>query len=444
MPGKDKVPMTPMASWVGCELLPPLVRWMEVEHLRPSERFIQSRARRALAIGEINEHVHNVIMMKTSELLRWCWAEGKGFGISAWIEPNGKVNPTGNGGHIAWVRANAQRLVSEGFAPQGSEPIAASATSDKMMRAGWVKYANGIVMTYPMPSEAQILAMDDLVKNAGTPPPGAEMQFFIMIPGIESLIPAEEAVSKGVPAVLAELSQKMGPGDAVTASARVADSGSSDGPFQQGDGFETQNSYMEELEDGSTAPIEKATTYLKQDWTPDTWWARNLTDYLSKSYPGNMAPGPQSDNGSSAASTVNSFASAARVVITAAREAAERTSRLLRRADMTDPSSEDNQFDQGGSFDTHTLDPESNFNKKQKGLGEPTKELVTRLGFRDRWLSRKSDKSVEKQIVQMEKGHLEPDEIEKELREDGVPPKIIGETYQNREKNLLKVVEVVL
>jgi hypothetical protein len=55
-----------------------------------------------------------------------------------------------------------------------------------------------------------------------------------------------------------------------------------------------------------------------------------------------------------------------------------------------------------------------------------------------RWRARRADKAVERQIIQLEKDHLEPGEVAQELRGDGVPPSVIDETYRNRERNLVK------
>lgn len=123
-----------------------------------------------------------------------------------------------------------------------------------------------------------------------------------------------------------------------------------------------------------------------------------------------------------------------------------------KQADATDPSDTDGQHDQlnEDSTSTHLLDPASVLYKKQRGLGAPMGdpggggdgEMRTRLG--QRWFRRKSDKALEQQIIQMEKDHLEPQQITRELREDGVPTQVIDETYDNRDKNLVKVVEVTI
>jgi len=67
-----------------------------------------------------------------------------------------------------------------------------------------------------------------------------------------------------------------------------------------------------------------------------------------------------------------------------------------------------------------------------------------RASFRDRWRHRRSDKGVEQQIIQMEKEHLGPQQIARELRSEGVPTQVIDETYDQRDKNLIKTVEVTL
>lgn len=432
-----------MASWIERELLPPIIRWAETERVPLTVRAFQVRADRARQIGEINDVTHAVIMMQTASVLRWCWADGAGARTSAWIDPAGQAIPVEYGKHWDWVKKNEQRLVADGVAKPGQAQSSPAAVAMKMMQSGWIRYSGGVVMTMPMPNAAQSAAIDVLVRESGAQP-GMTIQFFIEGDGVRGEVPVDQVVAKGAAQVLSELA-KGAPveGEAPLGQHRFADAGGgTDGPFQQGDGQDVQNSYMESVEDGSTATIERGPELMKQDLQPEVWWQRNLLDYLSKNYQGKPAPGAQSDSGSipSATGPGQQFASAASVVVTACENAARRESALLREADMTDPSDTDGQHDQlnDDSMTTHTLDPESQFNKGEKGLGAPTKELRTRLG--ERWRHRRSDKAVEQQIIQMEKNHLEPKEITQELREEGVPSKVIDETYQNREKNLFKVV----
>jgi hypothetical protein len=427
--------------------------------------------------------------------------------------------------------------------------------------------------------------------------------------------------------------------------------GGTDGTFQQGDGQDTPNTYMETLEDGSTGGLERNPELMKQDLTPEVWWQRNLLNYLDKSYPGKSQPGAQSDLPASGTGPGQQFASAARTVFTAAlRDAAlyslaakktkhwaaaelydmptlhqgqtdnlkvddgemrvwlsrmtgedygidpndpnekrnvhdfdhmvtiemlrggrwetvesypggaipqqaideigngeqpEETKPVVnphlaalkdpahwsgwsitpvfyeqqasydgfvpfsfkgasgetlswrnkaspyhgditatlapdgsvkmnilsgaqvdfqnvdaavvyveeflkkypggynRTAMVTDPSDTDLQHDQTGNFENHLLDPDSQLYKGDKGRGPITEEMKTHLGgLLSRWLSRRADKAVEQKIIQKEKDHLEPKQVCDELRSEGVPKSVIDETYENREKNLFKTVEL--
>lgn len=295
-------------------------------------------------------------------------------------------------------------------------------------------------MTMPMPNANQIASIDALVRESGAQP-GMTIQFFIEGDGVRGEVPADQVASKGTAQVLSELAQGApAEGEVPLGKHRLADAGGgTDGPFQQGDGQDTQNSYMESVTDGSESSIERGIDYMTQDWTPDVWWSRNLLDYLKKNYPGRVQPGAPSDLTETGTGPGQQFASAAQVVVTAATEAQKKEADLLRRAQVSDPSDTDGQHDQvNEDAQTTPVDPASQFNRGPKGLGEPTMELKTRIG--ERWRQRRSDRAVEQQIIQMEKSHLEPEEIVHELREEGVPSAVIDETYQNREKNLFKVV----
>ncbi len=425
MSGKDKGHLTALAAWVGRELLPPVVRWVEGERLPLEARAIQARARRALEIGEIDEHVHAYIAMETGAIMRWCWANGAGVKTSAWIAPDGQVNPVEYGQHWNWIKAQAPRLAAEGVASEADSQAKPAAVAMKMMQAGWIRYSGGVVMTMPMPNAAQAAAIDGLVRESAAPE-GFSVQFFIEGAGARGEVPAQQVIEKGSAQVMSELAQgSTATGEVPLGKHRLADAGGgTDGPFQQGDGQDTQNSYMESIQDGSTAPIERGTEFMPQDLQPEVWWQRNLLDYLKKSYPGKPSAGAPSDS-----DTISGFAGAVATVTRAVESTARREADLLRQADMTDPSDTDGQHDQLDGFETHPL-------KKE----DPQEQRQTRLG--DRWKQRRSDKGVEKQIIQMEKNHLEPEEIKQELRTEGIPPKVIDETYENREKNLFKVVEV--
>ena len=78
--------------------------------------------------------------------------------------------------------------------------------------------------------------------------------------------------------------------------------------------------------------------------------------------------------------------------------------------------------------------------------GAEVKKLIDKFepkgSLLDRWLSRRSDKAVEQKIINLEKDHLEPGEVREELRSRGVPERVVDETYENREKNLFKTVEL--
>lgn len=439
MQGKDKGRLTPMAAWVGRELLPPVVRWLEVERLPLEARAIQARARRALSIGEIDQNVHAFITMETAAILRWCWAEGAGVRTSAWIDPNGQVNPVEYGQHWDWIKAQSQRLAAEGVADEVSCQQKPAAVAMKMMQSGWIRYSGGTVMTMPMPNAAQASAIDSLVQQSGAAGDFL-VQFYIEGPGARGEVPVQDVLANGAAKVMAELAKKPEGGEPPLGKHRLADAGGgTDGPFQQGDGQDVQNSYMESIQDGSTAPIDRGIEFMPQDLQPEVWWQRNLLQYLEKNYPGKAQPGAQSDLPASGTGPGQQFASAARVVVTAAENAARRERQVL--AQVGDPSDTDGQHDQvNEDAVTTTVDPAAQFNRGEKGLGAPTKETRTRIG--ERWRQRRSDKGVEHQIIQMEKDHLEPDEITHELRTEGVPAKVIDETYENREKNLFKVVEV--
>ncbi len=436
MSGKNKSHMTALAAWVGRDLLPPVVRWLEAERLPLEARAIQARARRAMDIGEIDGNVHACITMNTGVILRWCWANGAGVKTSAWIEPNGQINPVEYGQHWNWIKAQAQRLDAEGVADEGDSLSRPAHVAMKMMKAGWIRYSGGTVMTFPMPNAAQAASIDALLRESSAPE-GFLVQFFIEGAGARGEVPAQQVVEKGTAQVLAELA-KGAPetGEEPFGKHRLADAGGgTDGPFQQGDGQETQNSYMETLQDGSTAPIERGIEFMPQDFQPEVWWNKNLLDYLNKSYPGKISPGPQSDS-----DTISGFAAAVDTVTRAVENMSRRNDSLIRQADMTDPSDTDGQHDQLEGFETHLVDPTSILYREDKGLQAPTREMKTHLG--GIWRQRRSDKGVENQIIQMEKNHLEPDEIKQELRTEGIPGKVIDETYENREKNLFKVVEV--
>ncbi len=427
-----------IASWIARELLPTVARWAAVERVPLHVRAFQARAHRALKIGEITAQTHAVIMMQTGDVLRWCWAEGAGAKTSAWIEPSGQVIPVEYGKHWDWVKQNEQRLVAEGVAQPGQAQSAPAAVAMRMMQGGWIRYSGGVVMTMPMPNAGQIAAIDSLVRESGAQP-GMTVQFFIEGDGVRGEVPADQVVAKGTAQVLAELAQGAPvEGEVPLGKHRQADAGGgTDGPFQQGDGQDVQNSYMESVQDGSTAPIERGIEYMTQDWTPEVWWSRNLLDYLKKSYPGSVQPGAPSDLPASGTGPGQQFASAAHVVVTAAERAARHEREVL--AQIGDPSDTDGQHDQvNEDAQTTAVDPASQLYKGDKGFGAPTQEVRTRLG--ERWEQRRSDRAVEQQIIQMEKSHLEPGQIVNELRDEGVSPKVIDETYQNREKNLFKVV----
>lgn len=430
MSGKDQGHLTALAAWVGRELLPPVVRWVEGERLPLEARAIQARARRALEIGEIDEHVHAYIAMETGAILRWCWAEGAGVKTSAWIDPAGQVNPVEYGQHWNWIKASAQRLAAEGMASEADCQAKPAAVAMKMMQAGWIRYSGGVVMTMPMPNANQAAAIDGLVRESAAPE-GFSVQFFIEGAGARGEVPVQQVIEKGSAQVMAELA-KGAPttGETPLGKHRLADAGGgTDGPFQQGDGQDTQNSYMESIQDGSTAPIERGTEFMPQDLQPEVWWQRNLLDYLKKNYPGQPSAGPQSDVGAVASGFGKHFRSAVATVAIAVEGTARREADLLRQAGVSDPSDTDGLHDQLDGFETHPIKKEDTQEQRQ-----------TRLG--DRWKQRRSDKGVEKQIIQMEKNHLEPEEIKQELRTEGIPPTVIDETYENREKNLFKVVEV--
>jgi hypothetical protein len=412
---------------------------VEIERLPLEARALQARARRALAIGEIDQNVHAFVTMETAAILRWCWAEGAGVKTSAWIGPNGQVNSVEYGQHWNWIKANAASLAAQGVADEVSCQQKPAQVAMKMMQAGWIRYSGGVVMTLPMPNAAQAAAIDGLIQQAGVSE-GFSVQFFIEGPGARGEVPVQDVLTKGSAKVMAELAQTPEGGEPPLGQHRLADAGGgTDGPFQHGDGQDVQNSYMESIQDGSTAPIERGIEFMPQDLQPEVWWQRNLLDYLEKNYPGKAQPGAQSDLPASGTGPGQQFASAARIVVTAANQAARHEREIL--AQVGDPSDTDGQHDQVNEDAVTTpVDPAAQFNRGEKGLGVPTKETRTRLG--ERWHQRRSDKGVEKQIIQMEKGHLEPDEIVQELREEGIPPKVIDETYENREKNLFKVVEV--
>jgi len=423
---KDQGHLTALAAWVGRELLPPVVRWVAVERLPLEARAIQARARRALAIGEIDEHVHAYVTMRTDAILRWCWAEGAGVKTSAWIEPNGQVNAVEYGQHWNWIKANGARLAADGVADEATCQSKPAAAAMKMMQAGWIRYSGGVVMTMPMPNEAQAQAIDGLIREAGAPQ-GFAVQFFIEGAGVRGEVPAEQVVAKGTMQVLAELGQGApAEGEVPLGKHRLAAMG---GPFDTGDGQDVGSSYQEQAQDGSTAPTERGTEFMPQDLQPEVWWQRNLLDYLKKSYPGQPSSGPQSDADSTpvAPGVGQAFASVVTTVIRAVAATARREREVL--AEISDPSDPDGQHDQLEGFTTHPVD-----------RADPQEQRRTRLG--ERWRQRRSDKAVEQQIIQMEKNHLEPDQIESELRQDGIPSKVIDETYENREKNLFKIVEV--
>lgn len=426
-----KARMSPFSSWIGAELMPPLRRWTGVERVPLEARALQARARRALSIGEIGEHVASMVILNTGATMRLCWAEGAG--TRAWIDPNGQIEPCGDGGHWDWVKANAARLVADGLAKDEAQcQTAYGAVGMAMMQAGWIRFSGGVVMTFPAPTDAQAQACDSLLRDAA-PQPGFTVQFFITSLGIDGeAVPAEQVITRGTAAIVAELAEGLGE--------VVADAGgASDGPFQQGDGQDVTNTFQEQLQDGSTAPTERSYQYMPQDWLPETWWAKQLLDYTKKNYPGSPQPGAQSDLPASGTGPGQQFASAVRTVL----RAAARDAALLRLAGggVGDPSDTDGQHDQVNEDSMTTpLDPDGLLYKGPAGRGAPTQELKTHLGHR--WFSRVSDKAVEQQIILMEKDHLEPGEIADELRRDGVPANVVDETYQNREKNLVKIVEV--
>lgn len=435
MRNEDEADLTRLASWVGREVLGPVIRWVEAERLPLSVRVIQARAKRAVLIGEIDEVVYAKVMMRTDPILRWCWADGAGVKTSAWIEPSGAVNPVEYGGHWNWIKQNEQRLVAEGVFPAGLVQKAVGTASMKMMVQGWVRYSGGTVMTFPMPNAAQIAAIEGLIRESN-PPEGFAIQFMIEGDGIRSDVPAKDVLAQGVAQTLATLAQGApAQGETPLGEHRLAAMG---GPFDQGDGQDVQNSYMEQAQDGSTAPIERGYDYLAQDWTPEVWWSRDLLDYLKKNYPGKKdVGGAEPDAGSipSATGPGQQFASSVAVVLFAAKASAQREAAILSQADVADPSDPDIQHDQVNedSMSTHLTDK-----------SDPQAQRRTRIGgenrLRDRWIQRRSDKGVEQQIIKMEKDHLEPDQIVQELQTEGVPPQVIDETYEHREKNLFKIV----
>jgi hypothetical protein len=428
--------LSPFSAWIGNELMPPLRRWLQVERVPFEARALQARARRALSIGEIDEHVHNLVMMHTGAAMRICWAEG--YDSRAWIDPNGAIEQCGQGGHVDWIKANVARLAADGLAKDEAEAQKAPGSiAVRMMQKGWIRYSGGVIATFPAPNESQAKAIDGLLR-ATNPPEGFTVQFFIVSLGVEGVdVPAKDVLANGVAATVAGFGQQLGE--------RTADmGGASDGPFQQGDGQDVSNNFQEQLQDGSTAPTERSYNYMPQDFLPETWWAQQLLQYKDKSYPGKPSVGPQSDLPASGTGPGQQFASAVRTVLVAAEEGARRHSALLREAGVGDPSDTDGQHDlvNEDSMSTHLLDPDNQLYQKDRGRQAPTQEMKTHLGHR--WFSRKSDKAVEQKIIVMEKDHLEPGEIKSELRQDGVPASVIDETYKNRDKNLLKVVEVSL
>jgi hypothetical protein len=437
MPNED-ADIIRLASWFDNELVPPVSRWLRDEHMPLNPQYLRSRANRAWAIGEIDDHVRAYLMMKADSVLRWCWAEG--HHISAWIEPSGAVHqfPYGGGvgamGHSGWIEQNMQKLQSEGFTATQPGGKGTAAISDQMMKAGWIRYSGGAVVTYPMPNEAQIAALDQLIRGLN-PPPDYKVQFMIVGAGIMSDVAAGDVMANGVAQTIDVLQGAEPVGaEAPLAPHKKADAGGgTDGAFQEGDGSDLDNQYMTNVQDGSKAPVERSYQYMKQDWDPEVWWSRNLLQYLQKSYPGKPAPGAQSDLPASGTGPGQQFASIVKTVVRAA---------LKRLADATDPSDTDGQHDQlnEDSMETHLLDPDSVLYKGDKGRQAPTKEMRTHLG--EGWRRRRSDKGIEQVIIQKEKEHKEPSQIRQELSQNGVPSNVIDETYENRDKNLFKVVEV--
>jgi len=431
--GADERDFIALAHWFVREVGPRLSAWVDGEGVKVEARALQARANRARAIGEVDDHVHAFLIMSTAQALRWCWAEGLGVSGRAWVKPDGEVVQAPNG-HVQWVTENMDNLIAQGLAPQDPAKRTPQATSiSLMMDQGWVRYSGGqITSPKGMPSAAQVAALDGLIKQVGAP---AGFSIDLLI-GTQFLsVPASEVEAQGLEAVLSRIGTEH----------RADMGGGTDGPQQQGDGCDVGHNFMETVQDGSTAPFERSYRYMKQDWQPEVWWSRQLLDYLSHNFPGKKdVSGPEPDAGSipSATGPGQQFASAVKTVLTA----------MEREADATDPSDTDGQHDQlnEDSTSTHLLDPASVLYKKQRGLGAPMGdpggggdgEMRTRLG--QRWFRRKSDKALEQQIIQMEKDHLEPQQITRELREDGVPTQVIDETYDNRDKNLVKVVEVTI
>ena len=103
--------MNRLANWIELELVPPVVRWVQIEKVPLEARALQARARRALSIGEVSAHVHNVVMMQTDSIIRFCAAEVVGQ-ISAW----------GSDGHAYLLSPKALAAGPALAAPAGNCP----------------------------------------------------------------------------------------------------------------------------------------------------------------------------------------------------------------------------------------------------------------------------------------------------------------------------------
>ena len=202
--------LSALSAWIGRELLPPASRWLQVERVPFSARAIQARARRALAIGEVDENVCAFATMNTEALMRLCW--GSGAAISAWIDPAGTVAQFPYGGHIEWIKANGARLLADKIiAREEQAQVGANAVSSEMMKRGWVRFSGGTIATYPVPNEAQLAAIDGLVRESGDNS-GLTVRFFIEGDVVvRGEVPVSDVLRDGAAGTLAKLMQAPPP-----------------------------------------------------------------------------------------------------------------------------------------------------------------------------------------------------------------------------------------
>ncbi|GAG44440.1 unnamed protein product, partial [marine sediment metagenome] len=163
-------------------------------------------------------------------------------------------------GHTPWMIRNFDSLVASGFLAKEDRydlrGVAMEPTS-KLNRQGWIRVSGNAFITGKEPTPEQMGKVEEML---GSVPPEMSL-IFVWVGQGEWNVSAGDVVSKGLDKVLMDLVNN--PDDTEPPLGRhpekKADAGGgTSGPFQQGDGQDQQHSFMENVQDGSTAPIERS------------------------------------------------------------------------------------------------------------------------------------------------------------------------------------------